>query len=187
MTTRQQRHDQLKYIGFRVDTKARYRQAVRNFQRVKGLPVTGICDPVTQRKIAHAAELKHEGKHNLSKHFSFDDFICKCGGKYYNCQRFWLKRRLLVRLEKMVSVLGSFKPVSGCRCFGYNHSIGGATQSQHLVGEACDLPSRWTFKQIHNLHLFTGIGTGSRTGHVLHVDVRAGSVYSPIRWFYSGW
>lgn len=174
-------------LGFRVDTKARYRQAVRNFQRAKGLPITGICDPVTHKRLIAARDRNRVGQADLSAHFSFRDFACKCGGRYGECQRIWIRRRMVVRLEKLRGKVGPITLVSGCRCKRYNASISGAPSSRHIVGDAVDLPPKWDASRIIGYRLFTGVGTGGRSGKAMHVDCRPGSVYAPVRWFYPGW
>ena len=72
--------------------------------------------------------------------FSREEFRCKCGGLY--CQGFPAEPE-----EKMVRYADEIRkhlgaPVrvnSGLRCKVWNQKNGGASQSQHMTGGACDL------------------------------------------------
>ena len=71
----------------------------------------------------------------VSRHFSREEFACKCG-----CGFDVVDIELLKHLEKARYHFG--KPVtinSGCRCKEYNKKIGGAEHSQHLLGKAADI------------------------------------------------
>ena len=172
-------------LGFRVDTRARYGQAKRDYQRAKGLPVTGIADPLTRRSLRNAVTRNREGRPDLSAHYSFREFVCKCGGRYATCRRIWVKRRLIVRLEKLRAAEGRQRIISGCRCTNYNASIGGASGSQHRYGRAADLEPLITARRMRDLRLFSGIGIVAATGKVAHVDVRTtASPANPITWLY---
>ena len=180
--TLSERKAALRVLGFRTDTRKRYRSAVRCFQRAVGLPVTGVADPATRRALRNRVARNRSGRPDLSKTLSFSDFLCKCGGRYSSCRRAWPRRRLIVRLEKMRAKVGRVRIVSGCRCPGHNRDVGGASASQHVDGRAADLDPWVPASRIINLGLFTGVGTVAATGMAAHVDVRP-SAYL-IRWFY---
>lgn len=71
----------------------------------------------------------------ISPHFSRDEFTCKCG-----CGFNTVDTQMLRLLEKIRTYFNA--PVivnSGCRCTEYNHKVGGAEKSQHLIGRAADI------------------------------------------------
>jgi len=83
---------------------------------------------------------------------------------------------LLEKLEKLRKIIE--RPVyitSGYRCPGYNHQIGGVTNSYHRIGLAADIK----VKDINLIELlgcaeeidFTGIGFYEKK-NFLHLDVR---------------
>lgn len=73
------------------------------------------------------------------KHFSREEFRCKCGGKY--CTGFPAEPE-----EKLVRIADAVrdhfgKPVSvssGVRCTQHNAAVGGVSNSRHLSGKAMD-------------------------------------------------
>ena len=72
---------------------------------------------------------------SLSKHFTRNEFACNCG-----CGSNTVDYALLVILEKVREHFG--KPVtvnSGHRCAKYNALVGGAKNSQHVLGRAADI------------------------------------------------
>lgn len=123
------------------------RRATEDLQRRLGLTPDGIFGPITE---AAAREAIAEGK-NLSvpgwaqlRHFSREDFRCKCGGRY--CSGFPAEPELsLARIaEGAVDHFGkAFDPkkdlVSGLRCPTHNQKEGGVAGSRHIRGKAMDL------------------------------------------------
>ena len=82
-------------------------------------------------------------------------------------------------------------PVSGYRDPARNRQVGGASSSQHLHGNACDVPQVLSTDDVRALRAFSGIGIVRATGRVAHVDVRhvgpnttGGSLERPTVWFY---
>jgi zinc D-Ala-D-Ala carboxypeptidase len=154
------------------------KQAIRDFQQawnpvpVGGftwLAVDGDAGPQTQRALQLAAFTGGL----LSAHFRAREFACKhCG---------WIKthRVLLAGLEQ-IRPAGGMNVVSGYRCPTHNRDIGGAKNSQHIYGTACDIPPIYTTSQIVNRRLFSGIEKRS-DGRVYHVDVRHAGPYNPYR------
>lgn len=176
----------LRLLGFRVNTRHRYRRAKLDYQRAKGLPRTGLADPITRRSLRRAAELNRAGKPDLSRYYSFREMECECGGRYADCRRVWPLRKLMRRLDQLREAHGGpLEVISGCRCPSHNRAIRGVADSQHKYGRAADIPAVIKAERVMALRLFTGIGTVRVTGKVAHVDVRtAGSTLRPIRWFY---
>ena len=69
--------------------------------------------------------------------------------------------------------------------------MGGATSSQHLHGNACDIEAVLPTAKVQALGVFSGIGYQQQTGLVRHVDVRhvgpnttGGTLASPTEWVY---
>lgn len=72
---------------------------------------------------------------NLSKHFSRSEFSCKCG-----CGFDTVDAELISILEDLRDHFN--RPVrvnSACRCNEHNNHVGGAKNSQHLIGRAADI------------------------------------------------
>lgn len=76
----------------------------------------------------------------ISEHFSLGEFYCKCG-----CD---MPADVLVNILKLVPLLElirnimggrAIKIVSGYRCFEHNKLVGGASHSQHLLGNAANI------------------------------------------------
>lgn len=71
---------------------------------------------------------------DLSEHFSRHEFACKCG-----CGFDTVDYELIIVKEDLRDHFGC--PVytnSGCRCKKHNKAVGGAQDSQHLIGRASD-------------------------------------------------
>jgi uncharacterized protein YcbK (DUF882 family) len=113
---------------------------------------------------------------DLSKNFATSEFRCHCG-----CERMQADPRLLAGLEKLRSFIQ--RPItinSGFRCPAHNATVGGAANSQHVLGRAADItaenytPSELFVVAEHVLEFRNGgIGIYPLDGF-LHVDVRQG-------------
>jgi len=109
---------------------------------------------------------------NLSAHFSREEFVCHC------CGEFLLDDRLLAALEILRKRAGQAVLVlSGYRCPGHNRRIGGAANSQHVLGKAADIRMHGlTLQQMYELAEsvddFARGGIGVYDRGFLHVDVR---------------
>lgn len=111
---------------------------------------------------------------HLSPHFTRRELQCP------HCRECFIRPRLLTVLEAIRDALRAPLPIrSGYRCPVHNHAVGGATNSQHVMGAAADLP--------HGLVPITlaarsgAIGIGTFDGYAVHVDVRDGGA---ARWSY---
>lgn len=122
-------------------------------------------------------------------HFRYAEFKSHGNG--------WIKvnRELVRRLEVLRSHVGPISVESGFRDPAYNASpaVGGATNSQHLYGNAIDPKYKgWSLNLVRGLHLFSGIGIIRATGGVAHMDVRGvtdhattpGTPTNPTIWYY---
>jgi uncharacterized protein YcbK (DUF882 family) len=88
---------------------------------------------------------------------------------------------LLDALERLRAGLGAqpLPIISGRRTKRHNAEVGGAIDSQHLVGRAADLPVGLVVVDAAIFAGFTGIGDVD--GFAVHVDVRPGPL---VRWTY---
>lgn len=137
-------------------------------------------------------------KKMLSKHFSYDEFRCKCG-----CGTLNVHPQLIRTLEQLRAVYGDvpIKVTSGCRCRKHNSKpvkdggAGGAPDSQHIADKtrpcrAADIKIKGlAAKQIadrirgwqpyadrynENLMAIKGVGLYKKYPNLIHVDVREG-------------
>jgi zinc D-Ala-D-Ala carboxypeptidase len=190
--TRAQASTLLSRLGFRVNTAGNYTQSVKNFQKGwnlgAALVVDGLIGAHTDAALLLSESRRVHGLGTASAHFSFSEVLCKCGGRYADCQRIWTPRAVFASLEaSRVRVGHSIGVTSGCRCPNYNASVGGASDSRHKYGDAID----WSGpdKDItRSWHIWHGIGYGAHSDHSLHTDLRPTStVTNPMTWIYPGW
>jgi hypothetical protein len=186
----------LKAIGFDNAGRA-FTTAVKGFQRGCNLgaklEVDGVCGPLTSDALRLSFARHRQGKGTISAHFSYSEFRCKCGGRFADCQRIWVRRVHVRRLESYRSAIDrSVLIISGCRCKGRNSEVGGVKFSQHMYGVASDIEGRLTLSQRMRLELFAGLGFKGSTGKVIHVDSRdkgghnsGGSPTAPATWKYA--
>lgn len=113
----------------------------------------------------------------VSEFFSLSEFACPCCGRVKVSEQF---TELVARLHELRKVLGKpVKTTSGYRCSDHNEEVGGAAQSQHLLGAAADIivsgvkPGE-VAEQAERVG-FRGIGIYST---FTHVDVRD----KPTKW-----
>lgn len=77
-----------------------------------------------------------------SKYFKKEEFKCKCGGKYCNGYPVGVAKSLVDNMNLLRHYFGqSITITSGIRCQKHNAAVGGASNSAHLTGCACD----WNF------------------------------------------
>lgn len=126
---------------------------------------------------------KYNSNALLSKHFTVQDFRCKCGGKH----DILIDTDLVDLLEKVYSKLGatSFKITSGYRCKKQDIKVGGSGKGSHTEGKAADIRFNKDTKRIHSAFVCVTLedmkdyyGIGFRCGGTLnvngttHIDVR---------------
>ena len=109
----------------------------------------------------------------LTENFNLREFQCK------HCGQVKISSRLVAMLEALRQKLGvPFMITSGYRCDDHNMRVGGAINSYHVQGLACDIacPKGFTVEEFANIclkHGFTGVGAYPAQNFV-HVDVRPG-------------
>ena len=109
------------------------------------IKVDGIVGAETEKALKNAVVfgIKQKADNDFwdeIKYFSREEFRCKCGGKY--CNGFPVEPD-----ETMVKYANAIRerlgvpliPNSGIRCKQHNANVGGVKNSQHVLGNACDL------------------------------------------------
>jgi hypothetical protein len=170
----------LKNLGWRVDTTARYAQAVKDFQRGwnlgKALTVDGKVGPATSSALLLSESRRKAGKPTASAHFSFTEVRCRCDGKYASCKRIWMTRATFAMMESYrTKSKGSLSVVSGCRCPSHNKAVGGSSTSRHPQGLACDVPAKFSVSTVKSWKVATHIGYSPSKKKVVHIDLGKGA------------
>lgn len=123
--------------------------ATVKYQKLRGLPQTGIADAATLIMVQQDAPEPEEvvTDKNVSgtfwdeiKYFTREELKCKCGGRY--CNGYPAEpQELLVRLaERAREHFGKPAHVTSClRCRQHNANEGGVANSRHMYGKAMDL------------------------------------------------
>jgi uncharacterized protein YcbK (DUF882 family) len=99
----------------------------------------------------------------LTKNFNKSEFECKCG-----CEMPEDVSLEITKLSSQLQYIRDFvrqpiKITSGYRCESHNKSIGGVSNSQHILGKAADI-------QVENMtqpEVFDTIHTLTEHGHIL--------------------
>jgi zinc D-Ala-D-Ala carboxypeptidase len=188
MTTKEVQ-DALQKLGWPIKVDGAFGpqtfRAVKDFQR--GFALSNLVpDGHAGQKVYDALQqaLDHGG--GCSLHFTFKEWKSKGDG--------WIKvsRDLVLGLEDYRALLG--QPVviaSGYRDPAHNAAVGGKPSSQHLYGNAADIPAIESAEKVKALGRFSGIGIQRANGLVRHVDVRhvgpnttGGTPRDPTIWFY---
>ena len=106
----------------------------------------------------------------LTANFNLTEFACKC------CGLVKLDPALVKKLQTLRNWIG--KPItitSGYRCLAHNKTVGGAANSQHLLGKAADMWVEGMSPDTLATHAeavgFGGIGIYDT---FVHVDTRSG-------------
>jgi zinc D-Ala-D-Ala carboxypeptidase len=161
--------DHLRALGWPIANDGSYGpstfNAVKDFQRGFGwydLLMDGHAGPQTWQALS--TSVSRNG--HCSDFFYFREWKSKGNG--------WIKvhRDLVRRLDQYRRRVGPVGIVSGYRDPAHNKKIGGASNSQHLYGNASDIPGAVSIAAMKNMKLFSGIGYRQRDGRVVHVDVR---------------
>ena len=107
----------------------------------------------------------------MSKYFSVKELSCPCCGKAN------MDTQFVEALDRLREAYGKpLKLSSGYRCPDHNKAVGGALSSQHMKGNAVDIPcsdkgERYQLVKLALLQGFTGIECSPV--HV-HLDRRSG-------------
>lgn len=168
---------------FGAGTKA----ALERFQRAYGLAADGIAGPATYSKLYALQD-----NDCTPIHFSYGELDDGCGGSGFDGGAVGEGTarvnalRAMWKLEAMRHALND-RPLivtSGFRSRSCNASVGGASNSRHLYGDAADLVSGTyslcTLSRQARHHGFGGIFGPGYPGHDdhAHVDGRAGRSWS---------
>ena len=110
------------------------------FQNDYGLKATGDFDDVTEKRIKEVIsnDEKPIDFWESIKHFTRDEFKCKCGN---HCDGFPIEpeRKLVTVADRVRKHFGKAAIVSsGVRCKQHNADVDGVEDSRHLFGKAMD-------------------------------------------------
>lgn len=147
-------------------------QFQKGYTRIKLRP-DGVLGESTYRAILQSSSYRNKANGTASWNFDFTEFACKCGGRQAGCERIRADRDLILGLETLRKKYypGGLTIISAYRCEGHNRSVGGATRSRHLYGDAVDIPAVATESQVRGLGKFRGIGYNASNRTVRHVDM----------------
>ncbi len=142
MMTPRQKQCLLMYLGYyREDIDGiwgpKSAEATADFQKSAGLTADGDFGPETERAILEAVSQGNYGIWGDIRHFSREEFACRCG----NCGGFpaEVDLRLLRQADDLREMLGvAIHVSSGVRCNSHNIAVGGVANSRHLAGKAMD-------------------------------------------------
>lgn len=174
-----------------------FARAVAGFQQGfallgPALKVDADYGPLTNAALTLSLARHAAGKPNASKHFSFNEFRCRCTGTCAGeahlpggaapTSRIWVRRDLLLALDKLRAAHypHGLSPTSGCRCWAHHSALYKqmrrpvTTASAHLYGAGADIPAAVPLATVRGLRAFSGLGYQSSTAGwlVSHVDVR---------------
>lgn len=115
--------------------------------------------------------LKNEGNTKVSENFKVKEFACNDGSDVV-----LISPMLVNILQQIRTHFGKAVHInSGYRTPTYNKKVGGATQSQHCYGTACDIHIRFVKPKEIASYLETIMGDKGGIGiykNFVHVDVR---------------
>ncbi len=131
--------------------------AVQRFQSAYGLSADGVVGPQTQGVLDSLEKSDGSTAHFAWSEFTSHDGSGFGGGKVGSTQVKENVRRLMYKLEAVRKKAGnsSITINSGFRSTSYNASVGGASNSMHVYGDAADIvapvtpPSRCTESPRH--------------------------------------
>lgn len=105
----------------------------------------------------------------LTKNFTLEEVVCKCGCGFRPKQSF------MDKLQELRDAFGSpMKITSAARCAAYNKQIGGADKSQHIDANAVDVvvPVELRWALVHTAMRLGWFGVGVNAAFI-HLDRRA--------------
>jgi len=149
----------------------RTRRAVEQLQRCCRLTADGTAARQTLAALALLLPHRPQPGRRLSPHFAEAEFACRC------CGLVRVNQCLVQLLEQLRGQLGGKLVVisSAYRCAVHNRAVGGARQSQHLLGNAADIAVTGAappdVAAAAEKLGFAGVG---RYSGFTHVDVRPG-------------
>lgn len=116
------------------------RTATVAFQRDYSLKVDGIFGTETETQIRKViAAGNDEDWWKKIRHFTREEFRCKCRGKYCGGFPAEPERALLAAADRIREHFAAVVSVSsGLRCQKHNEVVGGVANSRHLSGKAMD-------------------------------------------------
>ena len=121
------------------------REAAKRFRADYGLSASTSIDAAGEKMLlaAVAGTAKPVQKADEwagIKYFRKEEFKCKCGGRYCNGYPAEIDMDMVRDADTIRERLGvPLRVNSGLRCQQWNRIQGGATNSRHLYGDACDL------------------------------------------------
>lgn len=121
--------------------------ATQMFQKDYGLTVDGVFGTQTEKKILSVIANGETPKKNTTgtfwdeiEYFSREEFRCTCGGKYCNGFPVEPDEKMVRTVNQIRKHFGKpFTPNSPIRCPQRNAEVGGVSDSQHVLGTACDI------------------------------------------------
>lgn len=134
-------------------------RGIKEFQSVFGLRVDGIVGVISYKVLMKLKDVRS---------FKVNEFQCR------HCKKVKLDVDMLVLLQKLRDRVGALRITSGYRCTTHNKNVGGAKNSQHLKGTACDVvPLESNVRNVysHANEVFMRGGVGSYKTFT-HVDNR---------------
>ncbi|MBW8706341.1 Zinc D-Ala-D-Ala carboxypeptidase [Streptomyces sp. MBT84] len=150
--------------------------AVQRFQSAYGLSADGAVGPQTQGVLNSLEKSDGSTAHFAWSEFTSHDGAGFGGGKVGSTQVKENVRRLMYKLEAVRKKAGnsSITINSGFRSTSYNASVGGASNSMHVYGDAADIVvSGHTTLQVYRIAETCGFsGLEAYTHSWQHVDSR---------------
>lgn len=148
--TNKQKQALLTYLGYYVGSidgiwGSGSREAAKRFRQDYGLSASTSIDAAGEKMLlaAVAGTAKPQQKADEwadIKYFRKEEFKCKCGGRYCNGYPAEIDMDMVRDADAIRERLGvPLRVNSGLRCKQWNQIQGGATNSRHLYGDACDL------------------------------------------------